>query len=75
MQVVEYLKAYEGEVPFMMNGEKWEYCWGVYPDGKSDIAVYRYRTDLAYNYNDFREAFNLNNQRPVVPESAGTSRD
>jgi hypothetical protein len=63
MQVVEYLKPYEGEVPFMMGGTKWEYCWGRYPNGKTDVAVYRYSTDMAYDYDDFRAAFNLQPDR------------
>jgi len=40
MQVVEYYKEYKGEEPFMMKGQKYVYCWGKYPDGKVDIAVY-----------------------------------
>jgi hypothetical protein len=59
MEVVEYYKEYKDEVPFIMGGEKWVYCWGRYPDGKIDIAVYRYSTDMAYDYNDFREAMGI----------------
>lgn len=59
MQIVQYYKEYKNEEPFIMNGEKWVYCWGKYPDGKIDIAVYRYGTDLAYDYSDFRAAMDI----------------
>jgi hypothetical protein len=59
MTPVEFHKEYPGEVPFEMGGQKWIYCWGKYPNGKTDIAVYSYANDLAYDYNDFRAAFNL----------------
>ena len=60
MQVVEYYKEYKDEVPFMMGGKKYVYCWGKYPDGKIDIAVYSYANDFAYDYNDFRSAMGIN---------------
>jgi hypothetical protein len=59
MRVVEYYKEYKDEVPFMMGGRKYVYCWGKYPDGKVDIAVYSYANDFAYDYNDFREAMGI----------------
>jgi hypothetical protein len=62
MDVVEYYKPYRDETPFEMGGEKWVYCWGKYPDGKIDIAVYRYATDLAYDYNDFRIAMGIDKE-------------
>ena len=75
MQVVEYLKPYEGEVPFRLNNEKWEYCWGKYPNGKTDVAVYRYGTDMAYDYNDFRSAFNLDQERPSAPNKVSENKN
>jgi hypothetical protein len=59
MEVVEYYKEMPHEVPFTLGGIKWVYCWGKYPDGKIDVAVYRFSHDLAYNYSDFREAMGL----------------
>ena len=66
MRVVQYYKPYTDEVPFILNNEKWEYCWGIYPNGKKDIAVYRYGTDMVYDFNDFRVAMGID--RPDAPE-------
>jgi hypothetical protein len=55
---VEYLKPMRDENPFMMNGEKFEYCWAKYPNGKTDIGVYAYRGDVCYGYNAFRKRYN-----------------
>lgn len=60
MKVVEYLKPMNGESPFMLGGKRFEYCWGKYPDGRKDIAVYSYNEDMAFDYNDFRNAYNIN---------------
>ncbi len=62
MRVVEYYKEMNYEEPFTLGGIKWVYCWGKYPDGKIDIAVYRFSHDLAYDYNDFREAMGIDKQ-------------
>lgn len=59
MRVVEYYKEMKYEEPFTLGGIKWVYCWGKYPDGKIDIAVYRFSHDLAYDYSDFREAMGI----------------
>lgn len=56
---VEYYKAMNGEEPFMMNGNKYEYCWAKYPNGKVDIAVYAYGQDLVISYKVFRHQHNL----------------
>ncbi len=60
---VEYVGPRQGEEPFTLrtrNGqEKFEYCNGKYPSGKTDIAVYAYRGDVCYGYNYFRKLFNL----------------
>jgi hypothetical protein len=62
MRVVEYYKEMNYEEPFTLGGIKWVYCWGKYPGGKIDIAVYRFSHDLAYDYNDFREAMGIDKQ-------------
>lgn len=59
MEVVEYYKEYKGEPVFTMGGRRWEICWGKYPNGKIDIAVYCYDTDMAYDYQDFRESMGI----------------
>lgn len=58
--VVQYVSDRKGEEPFMMHGEKWQFVNGKYPDGKVDIAVYRYGHDLAYDYKRWREEMNIN---------------
>lgn len=60
---VEYLKPMTNETPFMMGGEKFEYCWAKYPNGKVDIGVYAYRGDMCYGYNAFRERYNLSEDK------------
>lgn len=56
---VEYVKPMNGEQPFVLNGEKFEYCWAKYPNGKVDIGVYAYAGDMCYGYKAFRERYNL----------------
>jgi hypothetical protein len=48
--VVEYHSERSGEEPFYMNGIKWQFVNGIYPNGRRDIAVYRFDHDLAYDY-------------------------
>lgn len=57
---VEYVSDRNGEEPFEMHGDKWQFVNGRYPNGKVDIAVYRYGTDLAYDYERWREEMNIN---------------
>lgn len=57
---VEYISDRTDEIPFEMGGEKWQFVNAKYPDGKTDIGVYRNRTDLVYDYAAWREAFNIN---------------
>jgi len=52
-KVVEYVGDMPGETPFKINDDKWLYVKGKYPDGKVDIAVYRYGHDITYDYNWF----------------------
>jgi len=53
--VVQYHSDRTDETPFMINGTKWQYVNAIYPDGKKDIAVYRYGHDLAYDYKWFMD--------------------
>lgn len=53
--IVQYDSDRKGEVPFLFNGDKWQYVNGIYPNGKKDIAVYRYGHDLAYDYSWFMD--------------------
>ena len=57
---VEYAGEMTGEKPFDMgDGEKYEYCWAIYPDGRKDIAVYRYRGDVCVAYDVFKRWYNI----------------
>ena len=56
---VKYLSLMSGEVPFMMQGTKYEYVWAEYPGGIKDIGVYSYAGDLVYSYDSFRQMMNL----------------
>lgn len=51
--VVQFKKEKPGEEKFVINGITWQYVWAVYPDGKSDIGVYRYGQDIVYAYDWF----------------------
>lgn len=53
--VVQYHSDRTDETPFMINGTKWNYVNAIYPDGRKDIAVYRYGHDLAYDYKWFMD--------------------
>ena len=56
---VEYLSDRKGEEPFTMNGEKWQFVNAKYPDGKTDIGVYRFGQDVVYDYNRWREEMGI----------------
>ncbi len=62
---VKYLSLMRGEVPFMMQGTKYEYVWAEYPGGIKDIGVYSYAGDLVYSYDAFRQMMNLDRTNPV----------
>ena len=62
---VKYLSLMRGEVPFMMQGTKYEYVWAEYPGGIKDIGVYSYAGDLVYSYDSFRKMMNLDRTNPV----------
>lgn len=54
---VQYDKPYSDEEPFTVQDEKFEYCWGIYPSGKRDIAVYAYAGDVCYGYRWWRKTY------------------
>lgn len=56
---VEYYKDMQGEVPFKIGDQRYEYVWAKYPNGKIDIGVYAPAQDLVYNYNIFRKMHRL----------------
>ena len=59
MKLVEFLRMRAFEDPFMLSGERWQFVTVRRPDGAEDIGVYRFATDLCYDYSDFRAHFNL----------------
>jgi len=56
---VEYYKEMSGEEPFEMNGNKYQYVWAKYPDGKVDVGVYAFGQDLVYAYDKFKTMHKL----------------
>jgi hypothetical protein len=59
MKVLEFIRPRAFEEPFILSGEKWQYVTVKRADGAEDIGVYRFSTDLCYDYSDFRAHFNL----------------
>ena len=59
MKVLEYLRPRSFEEPFILANERWQYVTVKRADGQEDIGVYRFATDLCYDYSDFRALFNL----------------
>ncbi len=59
MQIQEIIRLRAFEEPFVLSGEKWQFVTVKRDDNTEDIGVYRFSTDLAYNYSDFRNLFNL----------------
>ena len=62
---VEYKSQMRDEVPFTMDGKKFEYVWAKYPSGKTDIGVYAFSGDVVYSYKQFRKMFNINENEPA----------
>jgi len=56
---VEYISKRQGEKPFMMGGQKFEYVNAKYPNGKTDIGVYAFSGDVVYAYDAFRKMYNI----------------
>jgi len=59
VKLVEFLRARAFEDPFILAGERWQFVTVKRADGQEDIGVYRFATDLCYDYADFRALFNL----------------
>jgi len=59
MKLVEFLRARAFEDPFTLANERWQFVTVKRTDGAEDIGVYRFSTDLCYDYADFRALFNL----------------
>lgn len=51
---VEYHSDRQGEIPFVWQGQKWQFVNAKYPDGKIDIGVYSFGQDLVIAYNVFQ---------------------
>lgn len=56
---VEYVGDLPDEVPFFIQGKKFEYVNARYPNGKVDIGVYSFSGDIVYSYEAFRNMFNI----------------
>ena len=59
MKLVEFLRLRAFEDPFILANERWQFVTVKRSDGQEDIGVYRFATDLCYDYSDFRAHFNL----------------
>ena len=57
--LVEYIHPREGEEPFVMHGNRYQFVTVRRSDGCLDIGVYHFETDLCYDYLAWREAHNL----------------
>lgn len=58
-----------GEVPFMLNGSKWEFETATYNNGKKDIVVYSYKDDIYYDYLKWREAMGIDKNTQTMNET------
>jgi len=54
-EAVEYISDRSGEEPFELQGEKWQFVNAKYPDGKTDIGVYKFGEDLTFDYAWWRQ--------------------
>ena len=57
--VVEYVSDRNGENVFNIGGDRWQFVNAKYPNGKIDIGVYRFGTDLTYDYSRWNEEMNI----------------
>lgn len=57
---VEYVSDRQGEEPFEMHGNKWQFVNARYPDGKVDVGVYRFGQDVVYDYQRWQEEMGIN---------------
>lgn len=62
---VEYYKEMQGEEPFEMNGNRYQFVWAKYPDGKVDIGTYAFGEDLVYAYDKFKAMHKLREDSDV----------
>ena len=67
---VEYHSERQGEEPFMMHDQKYQYVNAKYPDGKIDIGVYVFGQDLVVSYDTFRKWYNIN-ESEMTDQSTG----
>ena len=70
---VEYYKDMDGEEPFTLGDNKYQYVWAIYPSGKKDIGVYAFGQDLVYDYEVFRKMHNIN-EAQLVKVKGGLDR-
>jgi hypothetical protein len=56
---VEYVRDREGEDPFLMNGQKYQFVTSRNSRGNLDIGVYAFAGDVTYSYSYWREIHNL----------------
>jgi hypothetical protein len=59
MKIAEFIRPRSFEDPFILANERWQFVTVKRADGAEDIGVYRFSTDLCYDYADFRALFNL----------------
>lgn len=59
---VEYQSERSGEPVFELRGKRFQYVNAKYPNGKKDIGIYDFASDMTYGYAAFREMMNLDSQ-------------
>jgi hypothetical protein len=70
---VEYLSNMKGEEPFEIQGDKYEYVWGKYPDGERKPAVYCYKDDITISEDWFNE--NIAKHKENMNENSSANDD
>lgn len=54
-----FLRLRQFEEPFTLAGERWLFVTVENELGEPDVGVYRYASDLCFDYMDWRRLFNL----------------
>ena len=54
-----FLRLRQFEEPFQLSGERWLFVTVENERGEPDIGVYRFASDLCFDYMDWRRLFNL----------------
>ena len=73
---IEFEGDMKGEPEFNIEGKRFKYVWGRYPDNKKDIAVYSYDEDVVYNFEWFKKnMLNENSVLDPLPDTMGMSND